>query len=48
MPEADLASGLNRVRALQFDHLVGAGQKRGWNGEPERLCGLEVDYQIET
>jgi hypothetical protein len=26
-----------------FDHLVGAGQQRGWNGETKRRGGLEID-----
>ena len=29
-----------------FDHLVGAGEKRGWYVQAERLGGLEVDYQL--
>jgi hypothetical protein len=29
--------------ATLFDHLVGAGQQRGWNGETKRRGGLEVD-----
>src|SRR6476620_3594181 len=30
-----------------FDHLVGAGEERRWNGEAEGLGGLEVDRQLE-
>src|ERR1700687_4822496 len=30
-----------------FDHLVGAGKQRWWNGEAERSCGLEVNHQLE-
>jgi hypothetical protein len=32
--------------ARLFDHLVGTEQKRFWNCEAERLCGLEVDYEL--
>jgi len=37
----------HRVRDL-VDHLVGTGEQRGWDGEVERLRGLEVDNQLET
>jgi hypothetical protein len=30
-----------------FDHLVGAGEDRWRDDEPERLRGIEVDHQIE-
>src|SRR5262249_32630232 len=29
-----------------FDHLVGAGENRGWNIEPDRFGGLQVDDQL--
>src|SRR5262245_63105536 len=29
-----------------FDHLVGAGEKRRWHVETERLSGFEVDHQF--
>jgi hypothetical protein len=35
------------VIAPLFDHLVGAREQRGRNGEAERLCGLQIDYQLE-
>ena len=39
--------GLMSQQCMLLDHLVGTGQKREWNGEPERVCSLEVDRQIE-
>src|SRR5258705_9103624 len=33
--------------ASLFDRLVGAGQKRRWHGEAERLRGLEIDDKFE-
>jgi len=30
-----------------FDHLVGAAEERDWNGDAERLCRFEIDYQID-
>src|SRR5262245_39822397 len=33
--------------ASLFDHLVGAGEQRGWNGNSERFGGREIEYEIE-
>jgi hypothetical protein len=30
-----------------FDHLVGKGEQLVGHGKAERLCGLEVDHQLE-
>jgi hypothetical protein len=30
-----------------LDHLVGAGEQRERKGDPERLCNLEIDRQLE-
>ena len=38
-----------RKRTLRqlFDHLIGAVEQRWWDGETERLGGLEVDHKLE-
>jgi hypothetical protein len=33
--------------AASFDYLVGAAEQREWDGETERLCGLEVYNQLD-
>ena len=33
---------------LSFDHLVGDGEQRRWDGQAERLGRLEIDYQIKS
>jgi hypothetical protein len=30
-----------------LDHLVGAGEQRGWDGDAEHLRSLEVDDEFE-
>src|SRR5258708_40187345 len=35
----------NRTSRTSFDHLIGAGEQRGWNGEAERLRRLEIDHE---
>jgi hypothetical protein len=32
---------------LLLDKLVGASEERGWNSQPERLSGLEIDDRRE-
>ena len=31
-----------------FDHFIGDGKKPGRNRQPKRLCGLEVDHELES
>src|SRR5262249_15945614 len=33
--------------ASSFDHLVGAEQKRGWHSQPNGLCSLHIDDELE-
>jgi hypothetical protein len=36
-----------RVRRLDLlDHLVGAGEQRGWDRETQCLCSFEIDSQL--
>ena len=30
-----------------LEYLVGLGEQRRWDSEPERLCGLEIDRQFK-
>ena len=34
-------------RPHSLDHLVGAADQRVWDVEAERLCGLEIDVQLD-
>src|SRR5215469_5822740 len=44
-----IKSGLAHCSKIsQFDHLVGDGNERRRNSEPEGLCGLAVDHQLES
>src|SRR5262245_40760485 len=36
-----------RMQDDLFDHLVGAGEKRDWHGDPKRLGSFDVDDQFD-
>jgi hypothetical protein len=36
-----------RTLAISFDHLIGGSKQFVWDGESERLSGLEIDYQLK-
>jgi hypothetical protein len=40
----DRAHAVHQIRLILLDHLVGAGEKRRWHRQAERLGGLEVDH----
>jgi hypothetical protein len=37
----------NITRTLLLNDLVGVGQKRIWNNQIKRFCGLEVDDRLK-
>jgi hypothetical protein len=39
---------LQEIRAVSFDHLVGAGGHRFWDGDISRLRSLEIYNQIQA
>jgi hypothetical protein len=36
------------MRAFSFDHLVGADQECRWERDPDCLCGLQIDHELES
>ena len=38
---------MRRSNNSLFDHLVGASEKRRWDGYADCLCGFEIDDEIE-
>ena len=54
LPKADIAARQLNVRFVpeadvgrSFEHIIGASEHRGRNGQPQLFCGLQVDGQIE-
>src|SRR4029077_13012243 len=47
--DIDLAHGRrdDRIRPALFDHFIRDGNEPRWNGEAERLGGLEIDDELE-
>jgi hypothetical protein len=39
VPKSDICSA---AKERLFDHRVGAGEQRGWNGEAKRLCRVQL------
>ena len=35
-------------QSRSFDHFVGKGEQLGWDGDTERVGGLEIDHQMEA
>ncbi len=33
--------------AASFDHLIGANEHCRWHNDAKRLCGLQIDHQLE-
>src|SRR5205085_5758377 len=33
--------------ASSFDHLIGANEHCRWHNDAKRLCGLQIDHQLE-
>ena len=46
MPERQLSPGELNTR-WSFNHLVGAGEERGWDGEAKGLRRIQVDNKLE-
>src|SRR5262245_9349241 len=42
----DLLKVLKIANCHFMSHLVGAGKQRGWYGQPERLCSLQIDRKL--
>ena len=41
------SKGAKRTWRGSFDHLVSAGEQRGWHHQTEHLGGFEIDHQLE-
>ena len=44
---SDIGSDVPKPTAPSFNHVVGAGDQQWRQFDPKRLCGLQIDAQLE-
>ena len=47
VPEAPTPDSCTAANDRSLDHFVGAGEQRRWHDDAKRLCGLQIDHQLE-